>query len=355
MLKDMTPWNSPEFDDHEQVSAFDDPATGLRAIVAIHSTALGPAVGGSRYFQYAEDRLALDDALRLSRAMSFKCALAGLPLGGGKAVLLRDPAHGKTPALLHAYGRFLNRIGTVFSTGEDVGFTTSDCDTVRQVSPYAIGADSAGAGVPSTHTAEGIFRGLTAVLEARLGRSEVAGVHFAVQGLGKVGWLLCEKLHAAGARLTVADIDGERTDRAGRELGARVVDVGAIMAADADVLAPCALGGAIDRETVGRLRVKAIAGAANNQLASDDIADELGRRDVLYAPDFVINAGGILGAADELGRVPGRRLPPLPPLDTRLDGIADRLREIFARAAADRTTPTRTALRMAREKIGRPT
>ena len=343
------PWQSTAFDDHEHISAFSDPATDLRAIVAVHSTALGPAVGGTRFWPYATDELALDDALRLSRAMSFKCALAGVPFGGGKAVIIGDPARHKTTALLHAFGRFLNRIGASFSTGEDVGLSVADCETVRQVSPYVAGTDSAGAGDPSVHTARGVMHGLRAVLEARLERDDFTGVHVAVQGLGNVGWKLCELLHATGARLTVADLQADRVARAAASFGAAGVDVAAIHAVAADIFAPCALGGVIDRATVDELRVKAVAGAANNPLASSEVDDALSARGILFAPDFVINSGGILGAVEEIARVPGRRLPGLAPLDLRLARIGDRLREVFARARADRTTPTATATRMARE------
>jgi leucine dehydrogenase len=347
----MIPWQSPEFDRHEQVTAFHDAETGLRAIVAVHSTALGPAVGGTRFWPYAEDRLALDDALRLSRAMSFKCALAGVPFGGGKAVIVGDPARAKSRALLHAYGRCLDRIGATFSTGEDVGFSVADCETVREVTPFVAGTDSAGAGDPSVHTARGVFHGLAAVLEARLARDSFAGVHVAVQGLGNVGWRLCELLHEAGARLTVADLRADRVDAARSRFGATAVPVDAIVAAPADILAPCALGGVIDAASVGTLRVQAVAGAANNQLASEDMAEALADRGILYAPDFVVNAGGVLGAVEEIARLPGRALPALPPLAARLAGIRDRLRDIFARAAAERTTPGAAALRMARELI----
>jgi len=347
----MPAWESSEFDQHEQVCCFADPASGLKAIVAIHSTRLGPAVGGTRFWPYREDRLALDDALRLSRAMSYKCALAGVPFGGGKAVIIGDPAVLKHRALLHAYGRYLNRIGSQFCTGEDVGLSVADCEIIREVSAYVAGTDSAGAGDPSIHTAQGVFHGLQAVIEARLDRQDFAGVHVAVQGLGNVGSRLCQLLHNAGARLTVADVRTERAERIAREFRAEVVSAEAIHAVEADIFAPCALGGAINERTVEQLRAKAVAGAANNQLASAEMGERLQRRNILFAPDYVINAGGVIGAAEELARVPGRSLPALDCVEVRLQRIHSRLHDIFGRAASERETPEVTAARIARDLL----
>jgi leucine dehydrogenase len=347
----MPAWESPEFDQHEQLCFFTEPNSGLKAIVAIHSTAVGPAVGGTRFWPYRETRLALDDALRLSRAMSYKCALAGVPSGGGKAVIIGDPAALKTRPLLHAYGKYLNRIGNTFCTGEDVGFSVADCEIIREVSPFIAGTDSGGAGDPSIHTAQGVFDGLRAVLETRLERDDFHGVHVAVQGLGNVGARLCQLLHEAGARLTVADVRTARADCLARDLGARVVDADVIHAVEADIFAPCALGGVVNERTLPQIKAKAIAGAANNQLASADMGIELQRRNVLFAPDYVINAGGVIGAAEEVARVPGRTRQVLDPIDVRLRRIHERLRDIFSRAQAERTTPEAMALRIARELI----
>lgn len=350
----MIPWQSAEFDEHEQVCCFVEPRAGLRAIVAIHSTALGPAAGGTRFRSYARDRDALDDALRLSRAMSYKCALAGVPLGGGKAVILGDPMRLKNRALLQAYGHFLNRVGGQFCTGEDVGFSLADCEVVREVSPYIVGTTSAGAGDPARYTAQGVFYGLRAVLEHGFQVSDYQGVHFSIQGLGSVGWRLCGLLHEAGARLTVTDLDGDIASRASRRFGATIVAPDLIHRTRADVFVPCALGGVINRNTIDAIQVRAIAGAANNQLASTEIGETLRQRHILYAPDFVINAGGVIGATEELSRIPGRVFGgPLAPLDDRLRGIYSRLREIFARAEASQSTPEATALHMACELIGR--
>jgi leucine dehydrogenase len=215
-------WTSPEFDDHEQVCLFSDSATGLRAIVAIHSTALGPAVGGTRFRYYGDDNLALDDALRLSRAMSYKSALAGLPCGGGKSVIIGDPDQLKSKPLLHSYGRFINRLGSIFATGEDVGMSLADIETVRDISPF-VGGTSSGAGDPSAHTAVGVLHGLRAVLECRFQRDHFRGLSVSVQGLGAVGWDVATRLHAEGAHLTVADIRQENVDRAVAQFGAAVV------------------------------------------------------------------------------------------------------------------------------------
>ncbi len=349
----MTPWESLEFDQHEQVCAFGDCDTGLKTIICVHSTALGPAVGGTRFYPYTSYNAALDDALRLSRAMSYKCALAGVPFGGGKAVIIGDPGALKTPQLLHAYGRCLNRIGSSFSTGEDVGTSVADCEVIREVSPYVGGTNSAGAGDPSIHTAQGVFHGLRAVVKARMNRDDLAGIHVAIQGLGSVGWRLCELLHGAGARLTVADVRGERASAAQQTFAADIVHTNAIHAVSADVFSPCALGGAIHPTTLEGLAAKAIAGAANNQLAAAWIGEELHRRGILFAPDYVINAGGVLGALEELARTPGRVQHTYAPLEKRLLHIYHRLLDIFNTAAARDLPPQTVALQMAKELLGR--
>lgn len=346
----MSVWCSPEFDQHEQVCFFSDPASGLQAIVAIHSTALGPAVGGTRFRAYATVQDAVDDALRLSRAMSYKSALAGLPFGGGKAVIVGDPARLKTDALLRAYGGFLNRIGDVFATGEDVGLSVRDCEVIREATPFVGGTESAGAGDPGVHTAEGVFHGLRAVLKARFGASRFEGVHISLQGLGAVGWRLCERLHAAGARLTVSDLRAERVQRAQLEFGVAAVNPGEAHSVEADIYAPCALGAVITEESIRELRAPAVAGAANNQLAQPEMGALLHGRGVLFAPDYVINAGGVIGSAEEMIRMPGRSLADgLAPLDVRLAAIETRLLTIFDRAAAEQTPPEVTAARWARE------
>src|SRR5688572_7581317 len=236
----MSAWTSPEFDDHEQVCFFGDEATGLRAIVAIHSTHRGPAGGGTRFKAYASDQAAIDDALRLSRAMSYKAALAGLPMGGGKAVIIGDPSRIKSRALLHAFGHRLNAIGAAFATGEDVGMSLADAETIAEVSPFVAGT-SKGEGDPSVHTATGVVHGLCAVLRRRFGRTDFEGMTVAVQGLGAVGWGVAERLHDRGARLLVADIRGDAVARAADVFRATPVAVEEIHRAEADIYCPCAL------------------------------------------------------------------------------------------------------------------
>ncbi|MFZ0499632.1 MAG: Glu/Leu/Phe/Val dehydrogenase dimerization domain-containing protein [Steroidobacteraceae bacterium] len=352
-LEPMNLWTSAEFDGHEQVCLFSDPGSGLRAIVAIHSTALGAAAGGTRFRAYLDEDQAFDDALRLSRAMSYKCALAGLPCGGGKAVIIGDPERLKSERLLHAYGRFLNRIGSSFVTGEDVGMSVRDIETVREVSPYVGGTSTAGAGDPSVHTAAGLMHGLRAVLARQFPGATFADVHVAVQGLGAVGWGVAERLHEEGAGLTVADIEPRRVERAVAKFGARQGEPGNIHRCEADIFCPCALGGVITVQTAQEIRARAVAGAANNQLASAAAGVALAERGILYAPDFVINAGGIISALEEYFRMPGREGRVDAPLPTRLAGIHDRLAEIFERAALQHQTPEATAERWARELIGR--
>jgi leucine dehydrogenase len=346
-------WTSPEFDDHEQLCLFSDAETGLRAIVAIHSTALGPAAGGTRFQVYADDSLALDDALRLSRAMSYKSALAGLPCGGGKSVIIGDPDHLKTKPLLHAYGRFINRIGSTFATGEDVGMSVADIETVREVCPFVGGTSTVGAGDPSTHTAVGVLHGLRAVLECHFQRDDFKGLSVAIQGLGAVGWGVAERLHSEGARLTVADVRRANVDRAVARFGASVASPDTIHTADVDIYSPCALGGVITEQSAQTIRARAVAGAANNQLASQKAGEALAARGILFAPDYVINAGGIISSLEEYFRMPGRNGSEAVPLNQRLALIHDRLTEIFNRAASERCPPEATAEQMARELIGR--
>jgi leucine dehydrogenase len=349
----MVPWNSPRFDNHVEVCAFADVRSGLRAIVAIHDLTLGPAVGGTRFYPYSSNDLALDDVLRLSRAMSYKCALAGLPLGGGKAVIIGDPNKTKTVLLLQTYGEFLNRIGAQFSTGEDVGMSMEDCEIIRQVSPYVAGTQSSGAGNPAIHTASGVLYGLPAVLRAVLNREDFAGVHFAIQGLGNVGWQLCRMLYQAGSQLSVSDLSWDRMQEARTLLGATLVSPERIHAADVDIFVPCAMGGIINKETVKSIRAKAVAGAANNQIESREVGEELQRRGILFAPDYVINAGGIIGAAAELARIPGRKFLVQGLVETRLKRIQERLDAIFEAAKMNRMTPEATAEKMAQEIISR--
>jgi leucine dehydrogenase len=348
----MSVWASFEFDDHEQVCFFSDEETGLRAIVAIHSTFLGPAAGGTRFKSYIGDSEALDDALRLSRAMSYKSALAGMPVGGGKSVIIGDPGRIKTRALLHAFGRFIDRIGNTYATGEDVGMSVADIDTVAEVTPF-VGGTSGGTGDPSVHTAVGFLHGLRAVLEAQFRTDSFEGVRVAVQGLGAVGWRIAERLHAAGARLVVADIRPDVVAGAVRAFAATALPTQTIHSAEVDIYAPCALGGVLTEGSVGEIRARAVAGAANNQLATPRAGALLAERGILFAPDFVINAGGVISGLEAASRMPGRKPVEFAPLEVRLAAIYTRLAEIFRRSRADGRPPEITAELMARQIIGR--
>jgi leucine dehydrogenase len=348
----MVFWTSAEYDRHEQVCFFSDESVGLRAIVAIHSTALGPAAGGTRFKSYADDRDALDDALRLSRAMSYKSALAGLPIGGGKAIIIGDPGRVKSRALLLAYGRFIDRIGTVFATGEDVGMSVADIETMAEVTPF-VGGTSSGSGDPSVHTAIGVIHGLEAVVARRFGRAGFDGLSVAIQGLGAVGWGVAQRLHEAGASLIVADIDAARVERAVRDFGAKASPTDSVHAVAADIYCPCALGGVVTDASAGEIKAGAVAGAANNQLASPSAGRALADRGILFAPDYVINAGGIISGLDAVASIPGRAAIASEPLETRLARIRSRLSEIFERAADTGQTPEATAEKLARDLIGR--
>lgn len=348
----MSIWQSDEFDNHEQVCFFSDQETNLQAIVSIHSTALGPAGGGTRFKPYATEGMAIDDALRLSRAMSYKSALAGLPVGGGKAVIIGDPSQIKSRDLLLTFGRFIDRIGNVFATGEDVGFSVADVETMLDVTPY-VGGTSEGAGDPSIHTATGVLHGLRAVAEFSLGSKNFEGMRVAVQGLGSVGWRVAQRLYEAGAELIVADIDNGQVSKAEETFNAKVMATGDIHAADVDIFCPCALGGVVTEETAPQIKAQAVAGAANNQLASTQAGAILADRNILFAPDYVINAGGVISGMEAMQNMPGRKKTGIAPMEELLEKIHDRLLEIFVQAENDNLTPEATAQAIAQKLIGR--
>lgn len=332
----MSVFQHPEFDEHEQVVFARDAEAGLRAIIAIHNTDRGPALGGCRIYPYADEAAALWDVLRLARGMTYKSALAELPLGGGKAVVMADPRRDKTPALLQALGRHIHRLGGRYITAEDSGTNVADLRRVAEVTPHVVGIrEKRGldggrrSGDPSPATAYGVFLGLQAAVAHRLGGDGLAGLRVAVQGLGHVGWRLAERLQAAGARLLVSDIDRERLRRAERDLGATAVAPGALFDTEVDVLAPCALGGVLNDDTIPRLRAAVVTGAANNQLERPEHGEALRRRGILYAPDYAINAGGIMDVAFEhAGEDDPQRLA------AHIERIPRTLRLIFERAAA---------------------
>ncbi|MBO6724372.1 MAG: Glu/Leu/Phe/Val dehydrogenase [Rhizobiaceae bacterium] len=288
------------FDHHERIWLGRDEKRGLTAIVAIHYTRLGPALGGTRVWPHESFEAALTDALRLSRGMTYKAAVANLPLGGGKAVIWADPATDKTPALLDAYAEMLAQLDGQYYTAEDVGLSLADADYLRERTRNVSGTTIGGSGNPSPVTAHGVYLGLKAAFAYRNGHEDLTGVRVAVQGLGSVGWALCERLHADGAKLIVSDINENRVAKAVSAFGAEAVSADKILSADADIFAPCALGAVLSSETIPALKAKIVAGAANNQLAEHGDARLLMDRGVLYAPDYVLNAGGLINVAGEL-------------------------------------------------------
>lgn len=297
----MSIFSCPEFADHEQVAFATDAVTGLRAIVALHNTRLGPAIGGCRMWPYGSEEAALTDVLRLSKGMTNKAVMAGLPLGGGKAVIVGDPRTDKSPALMRAMGTAVERLGGRFIIAEDVGTTVEDTAEFRQTTAHVVGlpVHLGGSGDPSPTTAYGCLVGIRACAGYLWSRRDLDGLRVALQGLGNVGWNLASLLAEADARLTVCDADPSRARRAAERFGAEAVDPEAIYDADVDIFAPCALGAVVDEGTVGRLKAKVVAGAANNQLAHPTDADRLSARGILYAPDYVINAGGLIRVASE--------------------------------------------------------
>ncbi len=341
-------FNHSDFDQHEQVVFCANPNAGLAAIIAIHDTHRGPALGGCRHWHYADDAAALTDALRLSRGMSYKAALADLPLGGGKSVILANPAADRA-RMFEAFGEAVERVGGRYITAEDVGTTTADMSAIRRATRHVSGVapSEGGRGDPSPATALGVLMGMLAALEARFDNDSLQGRRVAVQGLGSVGFALCRLLHERGARLVVADIAAERVDRAVREFDAVSVSVDVIHAVEADVFAPCALGAVLDDVRVPQLACAVVAGAANNQLAYDGIDAALQARGVLYAPDYLINAGGLIKVAGEyLGF-------PVEEADRRVLAIRERTTEVLLTALRDGVPTAQVADRLARARIGR--
>jgi len=322
-----------------------DERVGLRAIIAIHDTRRGPALGGCRYVTYANDDAAMADALRLARAMTYKAALAGLPHGGGKSVILAPAGEHNRTALLTRFARFVEALGGRYITAEDSGTSLADMELMRSATRHVVGLGTArgGSGDPSPFTALGVRRGLEACAASALGSSNLSGLHVAVQGVGHVGYNLCRELVAAGARLTLADVHDELAAKAAAEFGASVVSAAEIHKVACDVYAPCALGGALNDRTIPQLRCKIVAGAANNQLASDDNGVMLHARGILYAPDYAINAGGLINVAQEVAGYDASVAR------ARTLKIYDTLREISERAAATNTPPHRVADAMVQE------
>ncbi len=342
-------FDHPAFDAHERVVFAQDKQSGLRAIVAVHSTRRGPGAGGCRFWHYRSSSEALTDALRLSRGMSYKNALAGLPLGGGKAVVMVDGTHQKSPRLLEAFGRLVDSLEGAYITAEDVGATVADMEVVATQTPYVSGLPRTAVdadGNPAPKTALGVYLGIKAAVQFQLGRSGLRGVTVGVQGLGGVGYALCNLLAADGASLRVADVRPEAVQRACKEFAALASQPNEILFERVDVLSPCALGAVFDANTIPRLQTTIIAGAANNQLATVEDGARLHAAGVLYAPDYVINAGGIISVGREyLGGASAASIA------AEIKRIPERLTEIFARSRAQNRPTSDIADEMAKRLI----
>ena len=347
----VTPFDLPDFDDHEGVHLFRDAASGLTAIVAIHSTHLGPAGGGTRFWRYADRRDAVTDALRLSRGMSYKNAMAGLTMGGGKGVILADADRAKPPQLLRAFGRAVDSLGGRYATAQDVGMSAADMEVIAEETPHVCGlpaGEGLAGGDPGPSTAWGVYLGVRAAIARRLRQDSARGVRVAIQGLGSVGGGLARHLAKDGARLTIADVDAQRARAMGEELGAEVVPTDAILGVEADVVSPNALGAVWTERSVAALDAPIVAGGANNQLATPADGERLRSAGVLYAPDYVINAGGIVNVAlqylDGASRAEA---------DAVIGGIPARLNAVWDEADATGRAASNVADEQARRLIGR--
>ena len=343
----MGVFEADDFDHHETVAYFDHKPSGLKAIIALHSTALGPACGGTRVYPYPSSDAALTDVLRLSRGMSYKNAIADLPLGGGKAVFIGDPATDKTEVRLLAYADAVNTLGGRYITAMDVGMTQRDMPVIQRGTKYVAGFDQPGksGGDSGPMTALGVFLGLKAAVKHRLGADSVKGLTIAVQGVGKVGMKLARQLHAEGATLVVSDVQRVLLDQAVAEFGAKVVGGDEIVAVDCDVFSPNALGAVLNSNTIPRLKARVVAGAANNQLAHDSDGAALLERGILYAPDYVINGGGVICVAGQIFDWGNAEI------ERRVRAIADRLTQIFNRADQENAPTGVIADRMAEERM----
>lgn len=341
-------FDHPSFDAHEGVHAFHDAQSGLKCVIVLHSTALGPAAGGCRMWNYADDNAMLTDALRLSQGMSFKNAMADLPLGGGKSVIWGDPRKDKSEALLRAFGRAVESLNGSYYTAEDVGVDTSDMAIVRTQTRYVAGLDegTAASGDPSPVTAMGVYLGIREVAKRLFDTDDLSGRVIAVQGVGSVGGHVCEHLAKAGAKLLISDIDQEALRDVAARTGADIVEPDAIYEAEADIFTPCALGAVINEKTYPRLRVKGIAGAANNQLIVPEMGEFLRRRGILYAPDYVINGGGIINVAGEISGQYSREW-----VDGKLASLMTTLGEVLDEALTTGQPTNAVADRIARDRI----
>lgn len=346
-----TPWGYPDFDAHEVLHFIDEPECGLRAVVAIHSTHLGPAAGGARFWHYADPADALTDALRLSRGMSYKNAMAGLPLGGGKSVILAPEDRSKSPKLLAAFGKAVERLGGRYITAEDVGMSVTDMVEVSRHTKFVAGLPAEGAevgGDPGPHTSLGVFLGLKAAVKRALGKDSVEGLHIALQGAGSVAGGVAMHAAAEGAKLSIADVDAAKAKALAEKVDGRVVDPGEVLFLQADVVSPNALGAILNEDTIARLNTPIVAGGANNQLATPEDGERLKERGILYAPDYVINAGGIINVCTEYLGDGDASL-----VRERIQGIPRRLDQIWQESETSGRNPAAVADAMAQRLIGR--
>lgn len=335
--------------DYEQVVFCQDKQSGLKAIIAIHDTTLGPALGGTRMWMYPSEEAAIEDALRLARGMTYKNAAAGLNLGGGKAVIIGNPHTDKNEAMFRAFGRYIQGLNGRYITAEDVGTTVEDMDLIHEETDYVTGISPAfgSSGNPSPMTAYGVYRGMKAAAKEAFGTDSLAGKTVAVQGVGNVAYHLCRHLYEEGAQLIVTDIQQAAVQRAVNEFGAKAVEPAEIYDVDCDIYAPCALGAVLNDETIPTIKAKVIAGSANNQLKNSLHGEQLHEKGIIYAPDYVINAGGVINVADELiGYNRERTLK-------KVENIYDNITKVFEIAKRDNIPTYKAANRMAEERIAR--
>lgn len=336
------------FDGHEQVVFCQDVDTGLKAIIGIHNTVLGPALGGTRMWNYTNEWEALNDVLRLSRGMSFKSSISGLNLGGGKAVIIGDSKTQKTPELMRRFGQFVDSLSGKYITAEDVGMETKDMDTVREVTKFVTGIseEKGGSGNPSPITAYGVFMGLKAAAKHQFGTDNLEGKKVLVQGIGHVGEVLVQHLTENGAIVTISDINEDRLHQVGSKYGAKIFTGTDLYSADVDIYAPCALGATINDDTIDKLKAKVIAGAANNQLAKEVKHGQiLKERGILYAPDFLINAGGVINVYSELHNLTKAQVM------EKTENIYNTALEIFNFSDKNNVTTHTAALQIAQKRI----
>ncbi|WLD91975.1 branched-chain amino acid dehydrogenase [Alkalihalobacillus sp. AL-G] len=335
--------------DYEQMVVCQDKQSGLKAIICIHDTTLGPALGGTRMWTYETEDAAFEDALRLAKGMTYKNAAAGLNLGGGKTVIIGDPRTDKNEEMFRAFGRFIHGLNGRYITAEDVGTTVADMDLIRQETEFVTGVSPAfgSSGNPSPVTAYGVYRGMKAAAKAAFGTDSLEGKVIAVQGVGNVAYNLCKHLHGEGAQLIVTDINKEAVQRAVEDFGAKAVDPDEIYSVDCDIYAPCALGATVNDDTIPQLKAKVIAGAANNQLKDTKHGDQIHEMGIAYAPDYVINAGGVINVADELYGYDRERAM------KKVETIYDNISRVFDISQRDNIPTYLAADRLAEERIER--